>query len=122
MKRQIAQSVKQKLLERKTQAMAKPKTTEYHPTTSYHSVQTMSTGDGKEIVNRLMDYKFKYSENERGLQDKYDDQECTFKPKINTNSRKFANQMSHGMPLEFRNSIDVNKYNNRSKKEANDRN
>ena len=77
-KRQIAQDMKQKLLERQCQAMANPKTAKsnnFNPTSSYHSIQTLSTGDGKEIVSRLLDYKSKYNENEEDLKQKYSDKE-----------------------------------------------
>lgn len=122
MKRKISQNVKQKLADRNTQVMAQPKTTVYHPTTTYDSAQTSISGNKKEVVNRLMDYQHKYNTQEKYLQEKYEDQECTFKPQINTNSRVLSNQMVYGMPFEFRNSNGVNKYNNRMKKEVNDRN
>ena len=49
----------------------------------------LSSNDGKKIVDRLMNYKNQYTEQEQKLQMKYEDKECTFKPKINefTNKR-----------------------------------
>lgn len=115
-KRQIAQNVRQKLVDQQQTELANPKLSQYQPQ------QVLSTGDGKEIVNRLMDYKLRYTEHEKNLKRKYDDKECTFKPEINQNSRRVANELSYGMPLEFRNTIDVNKYHNRSKNLKTDRN
>ncbi|CAI2385003.1 unnamed protein product [Moneuplotes crassus] len=120
-KRKIAQDMREKLNVLHNQDLAHPNTHK-NSISSYHSIQTLSSNDGKEIVNRLMDYKFRYNEHEKNLKRKYDDQECTFKPKINAKSTQYASQMTFGMPLEFRNTIDVKKYNNRSKKVKNDKN
>ncbi len=73
-KRQIAKDMREKLEKRHNEEMAYPNTSSV-PTSSYHSAQMLTTGDGKEIVNRLMDYKSKYTEHERNLKKKYDDQE-----------------------------------------------
>jgi hypothetical protein len=61
-------------------------------------------------ISRLIDYKYKYSVKTEDLKSKYTDKECTFKPIINETSRKYASQMADGIPLEFRNSIDVHKF------------
>lgn len=118
-KRQLALDMKQKILERQAQAMAKPN---INPQNQLQESHSLSTHDGKKIVARFMEYKQKYTNNEEVLKEKHVDRECTFQPKINSNSRKYANQMSFGMPLEFRNCIDVSKYNSKSKIEYEDKN
>lgn len=86
-KRQIAQDMKQKLLEKQVKAMAQPNLANKDLGSPYNASQCFVTSDGKQIVSRLLDYKHKYAENEVQLKVKYDDKECTFQPKINNNSK-----------------------------------
>jgi hypothetical protein len=98
-KRQIIKDRGQKALEQKVLEMRHPSQPHNGPTAN----------NKKKIVSRVHDYKQK--ENTNTLNKNDEEEECTFKPKINNTSRKYANQMAYGMPLEFRNSIDVSKYN-----------
>lgn len=121
-KRQIALDMKQKLIEKQAQSRAQPNIHGQTPQAYNTLQQNLSLTDSAQVVNRLMGYHTKMVKKEGVLKAKYDDKECTFQPKINTNSKKYASQMSHGMPLEFRNSIDVSKYHNKSKMQQVDEN
>lgn len=114
-KRQIALDMKQKLIEKQAQSRAQPNIHTQNTNQQNLYEQNFYTTDSNKVVNRLMGHHIKMVKKENVLKAKYDDKECTFQPKINTNSKKYASQMAHGMPLEFRNSIDVSKYHSRSK-------
>ncbi|CAI2385332.1 unnamed protein product [Moneuplotes crassus] len=120
-KRQMAQNMREKQSNMQNQDLINPMASP-SSMASYHSVQAIGEGDGNEIANRLMDYKLKYKDHEKNLQKKYDDKECTFKPKINTRSAQYASQPSYAVSLEFRNSMDVKKYQNRENKIKSDQN
>lgn len=109
-KRQIIKDRSQKALEQKELEMR-------HPSQPHNG---LTSNNRKKIVSRLQDYKQK--ENTNTLNRNVEEEECTFKPKINNTSRKYANQMAYGMPLEFRNSIDVSKYNRKINRQPTDKN
>ena len=114
-KRQIALDMKQKLIEKQTKAMAHPNVENRELNSPYNTSQWFKAADGKKIVTRLLDYKNKYADNEVQLKVKYDDKDWTFQPKINANSKKYAEKVNQGMPIEFRNSVDSSKYKNKRK-------
>lgn len=97
-KRQMIKDRDQKAVEQRAIEMSNPN----------KNHNGLSMNNRKKIVSRLLDYKQK--ENTNTTNKKFEDNECTFKPMINSTSRKYADQMSYGMPFEFRNSIEVNKY------------
>jgi uncharacterized protein YoaH (UPF0181 family) len=102
-KRQIIKDRQQKAIERRAIEMSNPNKNQ----------NGLSTNNRKKIVSRLLDYKQK--ENTNIINKKFEDEECTFKPMINSTSRKYADQMINGMPFEFRNSNLYDSHNNKNK-------
>jgi hypothetical protein len=70
---------RRKFIEEQAKMRARP---DINSETQFHESQMLSTKDGKKIVSRLMGYKKRYNENGEELKEKYQDEECTFQPRI----------------------------------------
>ena len=98
-RRQHNLAVKQKNLDKQLRMMSQPNLLA-SPKSPYSNFQKLSTTDGKQIVERLLGYKYRNFSKRNFV-----DPECTFKPKINKKSKRIL-QQSQRSHSRFRNSLD----------------
>lgn len=76
----------------------------------FYNTQPIQSKGNSKVFGRLTNARKNPKPHESNPKTQHKDKECTFQPKINHNSKKWADQLARNIPLELRNSIDVNKY------------